>query len=206
MKRKYYPSTIKSFELLSSQEKKNIKFSLVLEKEKALQMEFAYSINSFERLLATIEWDLMVQSYVKNSHQLEEMQAKYNGKYSSNKKFKPKKQYTYNPLALDFVKNKAAIYMFINKVNKKIYIGKTIDLLDRIRFYTKQHFQMDSSNSKIFKALLKYKFNNFAFSIIEYCPVEDLRYKEQYYIDLLQPQYNIRRKTHKEYFAKTIDI
>lgn len=206
MKRKYYPSTIKRFELFSKKEKKNIKFSFALEKEKALQFEFAYSINSFELLLATIEYDLMVQSYIKNCDQLEEMKAKSSGNYSSNKKFKPKKDYIYKPLALDFVKNKAAIYMFINKVNKKIYIGKTIDLLDRIRFYHKQHFQMEKANSKIFKALLKYKFNNFAFSIIEYCPIKDLRYREQFYIDLLQPQYNIRRKTHINYFANSTDI
>ncbi len=206
MKRKYYPSTIKPFELLSKKEKKNIKFSLVLEKEKALQMEFAYSINSFERLLATIEWDLLYKDYLDNRYKLEELKAMYNGKSYSDKKFKPKFDYSFNPLVLDLIKNKSAIYMFINKVNKKIYIGKTIDLFTRIKFYTKQHFQMDSSNSKIFKALLKYKFNNFAFSIIEYCPIEDLRYKEQFYIDLLQPQYNIRRNTHRNYFAKSIDI
>jgi len=85
-----------------------------------------------------------------------------------------------------------------------MYIGKSNDLFTRINFYTKNTSKANNSNSKIFKALREYGFNNFAFSVIEYCPVEKLRNREQYYIDMLQPQYNIRRKTHKEYFDKSI--
>jgi len=186
----------------SAKQKKNHKdkFSLVLEKEQKLQMEFVYSINNFELLLAFIERDLLATSIIKA--QIEEVDY-YNKNKPRNKK-KKVFNYKFEFIALDHFKDKAGIYIFVNKVNKKFYIGKSNDLLTRIKSYTKNTLDANFSNSKIFKAMDKYGFNNFAFSIIEYCPIEKLRNREQYYIDLLQPQYNIRRKTHKEYFDKSI--
>src|SRR5438477_10959207 len=43
----------------------------------------------------------------------------------------------------------------------------------------------------IFKALLKYGHSKFTLEILEYCDSKDLIKREQYYIDLLKPQYNI---------------
>jgi hypothetical protein len=196
---KHFITPLDSF---SAKQKRNHKdkFSLVLEKEQKLQMEFPYSINSYELLLAQIERDLLMAKIVKET--IEDVDY-YNKNKPRNKK---KRVFNYKPeyLALDSFKNKAGIYMFINKVNKKFYIGKSNDLLTRIKFYTKNALDANFSNSKIFKALSKYGFNNFAYSILEYCPVEELRNREQYYIDILQPQYNIRRKTHKEFFDKSI--
>lgn len=47
----------------------------------------------------------------------------------------------------------------------------------------------------IYKALLKYKFNNFTLDILEYCDTNKqiLLQREQYYLDLLKPQYNIMK-------------
>lgn len=193
---------IKPLDSFSVKQKRNYKdkFSLVLEKEQKLQMEFTYSINNYELLLAQIERDLLMAKIVKET--IEDVDY-YNKNKPRNKK---KRVFNYKPeyLALDSFKNKAGIYIFINKVNKKFYIGKSNDLLTRIKFYTKNALDTNFSNSKIFKALGKYGFNNFAFSIIEYCPIEELRDREQHYIDMMQPQYNIRRKTLKEYFDKSI--
>lgn len=46
-------------------------------------------------------------------------------------------------------------------------------------------------NSKIHNALLKYGYNSFSLEIIEYCDPSNCIEREQYYIDLLNPEYNI---------------
>lgn len=80
------------------------------------------------------------------------------------------------------------IYRFCNKINNKSYIGQSVDL-DRRR---KQHF-VDYTNSnshqfntKFYRALRKYGWNNFNYEIL-YCnneaTKEELNYKERYYIN-----------------------
>jgi hypothetical protein len=46
-------------------------------------------------------------------------------------------------------------------------------------------------NSRIYRALLKHGYSNFNLEILEYCNKESLINREQYYIDLLKPEYNI---------------
>ena len=41
------------------------------------------------------------------------------------------------------------------------------------------------------KALLKYGYGNFSLEILEYCEPKDLISREQYYLDLIKPEYNI---------------
>jgi group I intron endonuclease len=41
---------------------------------------------------------------------------------------------------------------------------------------------------------LKYGYSNFSLDILEYCKEEDVLLREQYYLDLLQPEYNILKK------------
>jgi NUMOD1 domain len=43
----------------------------------------------------------------------------------------------------------------------------------------------------ICKALLKYGYSNFKLEILEYCDVNNVRAREQYYLDTLKPVYNI---------------
>lgn len=43
----------------------------------------------------------------------------------------------------------------------------------------------------ICNALLKYGHSNFTLEILEYCPISKLIEREQYYLDLLKPEYNI---------------
>jgi group I intron endonuclease len=57
----------------------------------------------------------------------------------------------------------------------------------------------------ICRALLKHGYSSFGLSILEYCSVENLIQREQYYIDTLVPEYNICKtagstlgKTHSE--------
>lgn len=46
----------------------------------------------------------------------------------------------------------------------------------------------------ICKALLKHGYSNFSLSILEYCDYKNCLVREQYYIDILQPEYNILKK------------
>ena len=46
-------------------------------------------------------------------------------------------------------------------------------------------------NMLIHKALLKYGYSEFRLDILEYCDGKEVIYREQYYLDLLKPEYNI---------------
>lgn len=46
----------------------------------------------------------------------------------------------------------------------------------------------------IYSALLKYGYSSFQLEILEYCEVSHLTEREQYYLDLLKPEYNILLK------------
>lgn len=50
---------------------------------------------------------------------------------------------------------------------------------------------LNTSNSLICKALLKYNYNNFRLDIIEICDIKFLLEREQYYLDNFELDYNI---------------
>lgn len=61
-----------------------------------------------------------------------------------------------------------------------------------IRFYAYYSVKrLTSSNMAIYKALLKYGHSGFTLEILEYCEPDQLIAKEQGYIDLLKPEYNL---------------
>jgi group I intron endonuclease len=89
-------------------------------------------------------------------------------------------------------RNKQGIYCFTNKINGKIYIGSSINLTTR--FYKYYHIDnLMQRNTPIYSALLKHGFSNFSLSILEYIIEENENpiVREQYYLDLLQPDYNV---------------
>lgn len=88
-------------------------------------------------------------------------------------------------------KGKSGIYMLTNKVTKKIYIGLSTDLTKRFKNYFSLSYLKSKANSIINSALIKYKYSNFSLTILEYCDKSDLKIREQFYIDKLNPQYNI---------------
>ena len=50
------------------------------------------------------------------------------------------------------------------------------------------------SNRPVDRALLKYGFSQFSLYILEYCTVENVLDREQYYLDKIKPEYNIAEK------------
>ena len=89
-------------------------------------------------------------------------------------------------------KGKSGVYKWTNLENNNCYIGSSVNFY--VRF--SQYFNLNTlvkfrKNSLINKALLKYGYGNFSLEILEYCEPKDLISREQYYLDLIKPEYNI---------------
>lgn len=69
-------------------------------------------------------------------------------------------------------------------------MGSSVDLGKRfVQYYNLEHLM--KANMSIYKALLKYGHSKFSLEILEYCDLNSTIEREQYYIDLLKPKYNI---------------
>ena len=88
-------------------------------------------------------------------------------------------------------KNKSGIYRFVNKLNNKTYVGSGQDLAKRLGLYFKPS-ELLRFKRPIHSALLRYGHENFRLEILEYVyNKEDLIKREQFFIDFLNPDYNI---------------
>lgn len=91
-------------------------------------------------------------------------------------------------------KNKVGIYRWVNKKNGNTYIGSSVNLGRRLKVYYDFSFlsiRVQTSKSRIYSAILKYGYSNFQLEILEYCTKEKAVSREQYYIDLFKPEYNL---------------
>lgn len=70
------------------------------------------------------------------------------------------------------------IYKFTNKLNGKIYIGQSVNIIKR----KWEHISAPSPYSYFDSVLQKIGINNFDFEIVEQCPSELLNEKEKYWI------------------------
>jgi len=87
-------------------------------------------------------------------------------------------------------KGLSGIYLWLNNQNDKYYIGSAVNLKDRLyAYYNTQRLIND--NYRIQRAIIKYTHSKFTLYILEYCNIKDLIEREQYYLDLLTPPYNI---------------
>lgn len=69
------------------------------------------------------------------------------------------------------------IYKITNKINQKIYIGKSINIIRRFG----DHKRI-TSNRLLKKDFLKYGIQNFSFDILEECSIRSLNKRERFYI------------------------
>lgn len=91
-------------------------------------------------------------------------------------------------------RRKSGVYHLINIINSKSYVGSSVDLSRRFRIYYSLNSierKLNKGLSAIYSALLKYGYSNFSLNILEHCEPNVLITREQYYIDLLKPEYNI---------------
>lgn len=92
--------------------------------------------------------------------------------------------------------NKAGIYIWINLINGKSYVGSAWDLSNRFKQYFRKSFldasrEIKKNRSKIYRALLRYGYSAFKLEILEYCEKDIIIAREQYYLDTINPEYNI---------------
>nr|QBM09669.1 hypothetical protein [Dactylella sp.] len=89
---------------------------------------------------------------------------------------------------------KPGIYKWTNKISEKSYIGSAIDLSKRLKDYLSPSYlekELLKHNSIIYKAILKYGYDNFKLEILEHSNKENLIEREQHFIDTIKPAYNI---------------
>lgn len=83
------------------------------------------------------------------------------------------------------------VYSIRCKVNSKQYIGASVNVANRLS----QHFRIakNYNHLPLYADILKYGRDNFEFELLEQCERETMLEREQYYYDLLQPEYNLVR-------------
>lgn len=89
---------------------------------------------------------------------------------------------------------KIGIYKIRNKINGKIYIGKSVNLQSRKNSHFYLLRKQKHGNIHLQRSFNKYGAENFEFSIIEIVNEEFLNEKEIYYIKELKPEYNIMKE------------
>lgn len=92
-------------------------------------------------------------------------------------------------------KGQSGIYRWVNKLNNNTYVGSGINLPKRIGEYFNKS-ELKRNPRPIHAALLKYGHDNFKLEILEYCRADELIRREQYYLDLLNPEYNILKSAY----------
>jgi len=89
-------------------------------------------------------------------------------------------------------KGKSGIYRLINLITDKYYVGSSISLSKRFSsYYSIAYLGNKERSSIINNSILKYGYINFSLDILEYCEPGLCIEREQYYIDILKPEYNI---------------
>lgn len=80
-------------------------------------------------------------------------------------------------------KKASGIYKIINFINKKFYIGSASNLYKRYKEHKSSLLRGDHHNNQLQRFSNKYGIKNLKFVIIEYCNLNQLEYREQYYVD-----------------------
>jgi group I intron endonuclease len=90
-------------------------------------------------------------------------------------------------------RGKTGIYRWTNLLNGNTYIGSSTNLAKRFTLYFSLTYlqKQAKKNSIICRALLKNGHSNFSLEILEYCDPKVVIEREQYYMDLLSPEYNV---------------
>ncbi len=89
---------------------------------------------------------------------------------------------------------KTGIYRWTHKESGKSYVGSSLNIAQIfVKYYSVPSLLRETkrNNSAIYRALLKYGNSGFRFNILEHCGPNILIEREQYYLDLLKPEYNI---------------
>jgi group I intron endonuclease len=81
-------------------------------------------------------------------------------------------------------KTKSGIYKITNTITDMVYIGSAYNFYNRFRTHKSTLKNNRHANDHLQKSYKKYGEENFTFSIIEMCAIEELENKEAYYLNL----------------------
>ena len=84
----------------------------------------------------------------------------------------------------------AGIYKITNNITGDFYIGSSKNIEKRWHEHKSPSVHKQQPNSKLYKGMASYGLDNFTFEIIE--KTDNLKEREQYYIEHLNPSYNNR--------------
>jgi hypothetical protein len=101
------------------------------------------------------------------------------------------------PIILKENKNKSGVYKITNITTNEYYVGSSKNIGKRFyRYFSIKYLKnkTERHNSRIYTAILDNGYNNFTIEILEYCDTNILLNREQYYMDILKPKYNIALK------------
>ena len=85
--------------------------------------------------------------------------------------------------------NTSGIYMLTCKINGKRYIGQAQNIAKRM--YNHKCSRHKYYEQVIVHAIVKYGWENFDKTVLEFCPIEKLDEREIFWIAKLKPEYNI---------------
>jgi len=94
-------------------------------------------------------------------------------------------------------KNKSGVYKITNIATNEYYVGSSRNIGKRFYRYFSINYlknKTERHNSRIYTAILDNGYNKFTIEILEYCDTNILLNREQYYLDILKPKYNIALK------------
>ena len=84
----------------------------------------------------------------------------------------------------------SGVYSITNNVTGELYIGSSKDIEKRWNIHKTPYTIKQHPNVKLYKAMAQYGRDNFTIEVIE--ETDNLREREQYWIDKLKPSYNSR--------------
>jgi group I intron endonuclease len=94
-------------------------------------------------------------------------------------------------------RKRTGIYLWLNNINGKYYIGSAIDLSRRLKSYYSPTY-LKQMNNYISRAIIHYTHSAFSIMILEFIDITNLSkedayglIQEQHYFETLQPKYNI---------------
>lgn len=100
--------------------------------------------------------------------------------------------------------NTCGIYQIRNKINNKSYIGSSVNISSRCS----NHMNRDARKyywRDFYKDVIYYGQCNFEFIVLEECDKDKLIEREQYYYDLIKPEYNFSKPIENPFLLKEIN-
>lgn len=91
---------------------------------------------------------------------------------------------------------KSGVYIIKNTINSKIYVGSSSNFKMRLATYRYEIKNNILKSQKLLNSINKYNIENFEFQIVLNSPVEYMVKLEQFLIDNLKPELNIRKIAH----------